>query len=90
MKEYMPKDTPKKKREFGVILESIDSNVKQTLELVHTHTKQITELQKDVGSLQKDLTEVKDDVAVIKVAVGVVEGEKPLKQRVEELEAKAS
>lgn len=86
----MPKDTPKKAREFGVILESIDSNVKQTLELVHTHTKQIKELHKDVGSMKKDMTQVKDDVAVIKLALEGTESEKPLKQRVADLELKVN
>ena len=36
-----PKDAPKKQREFGVILESIDSNVKRVLEAFDDHTKQI-------------------------------------------------
>lgn len=48
------------------------------------------EIDQRLQKVEKDVTEVKDDVAVIKVAVGMAEGEKPLKQRVEELEAKAT
>lgn len=39
------KDIPKKSREFGVILESIDSNVKYIVEVVDTHTEQLKRLE---------------------------------------------
>ena len=35
------KDTPKKKREFGVILESIESKVQHIVEAVDDHTKRL-------------------------------------------------
>ena len=35
------KDTPKKKGELGVVLESIDSNVQHIVEAVDTHTIQL-------------------------------------------------
>jgi peptidoglycan hydrolase CwlO-like protein len=63
------KNTPKGPREFGVILESIDSNVKHVVETVDTHTKQIAQLQNNAGSLKKDMAQVKDDVAAIKVTL---------------------
>ena len=75
-----------KNREFGVILESIDSNVRHIVEVVDTHTKQIAQLQSDTGSLKRDMAQVKDDVAVIKVtfeSVNLVD----LKERVVVLES---
>ena len=81
------KDVPKGTREFGVVLESIDSNVKHIVEVVDTHTKQIAQLQNDAGSLKKDMAQVKDDVAVIKVtfeSVNILD----LKGRVSVLESK--
>ena len=80
------KYTPKKKREFGVILESIDSNVKHVVETVDDHTRQIKEMDQRLKKVEENLNEVKDDVAVIKVGVGATEGEKPLKQRIGDLE----
>ena len=83
------KDTPKKQREFGVVLESIDSNVKHIVEAVDTHTKQLGRLEKRVENLES----MKDDVAAIKTtleAVNLFELKQELtdlKKRVEELEA---
>ena len=82
----MPKDTPKKKREFGVILESIESTVKQTLELVHTHTKQLERLE----PMEAKLDKIDDRLAAVETTLQGTETEKPLKQRVEDLEAKVS
>mgnify|MGYP001568944869 CR=1 FL=1 len=65
------KDVPKETREFGVILESIDSNVKHIVEVMDTHTKQITALQEDVTSLKQDMGQVKDDVSAIKVTLAL-------------------
>ena len=39
------KDAPKKNREFGVLLESIDSNVKHIVGEVDTHTEQLKRLE---------------------------------------------
>ena len=39
------KDAPKKNREFNVLLESIDSNVKHIVEAVDTHTEQLKRLE---------------------------------------------
>jgi len=83
------KDTPKSKREFGVVLESIDSNVKHIVEAVDTHTKQLGRLEKRVENLES----MKDDVAAIKTtleAVNLLDLKlelTDLKKRVEELEA---
>jgi hypothetical protein len=89
------KDTPKKKREFGVILESIDSNVKHVVEAVDTHTKQLGRLEKRVENLES----MKDDVAAIKVTLGIMKNDLKqkvdreefvaLEERVNRLEAKA-
>ncbi len=84
----MPKDTPKKKREFGVILESIESTVKNVLEGNEASAKRLDLIEERTGRMEKDLTRVKNDVAVIKLAVEDTESEKPLNQRVEDLEAK--
>ena len=42
-----------KKREFGVILESIDSNVKHIVEVVDTHTRQLKLLEGVPDKLEK-------------------------------------
>ena len=78
----MEKDTPKKKREFGVILEDIDSNVRHIVEAVDTHTTLLARLEKRVENLEP----LKDDVAAIKATLEGTETEKPLKQRVGDLE----
>ncbi len=79
------------RHEFDLVIEDLEKGtLKAIREELSTHTKQITELRKDVGSLKKDMTQVKDDVSVIKLAVQGTEDEKPLKQRVEDLEAKTS
>lgn len=39
------RNVPRKNREFGVILESIDSNVKYIVEVVDTHTEQLKRLE---------------------------------------------
>lgn len=54
------KDTPEKSREFGVILESIDSNVKHIVEVVDTHTEQLKRLEGVPDKLDK--IEVRLDV----------------------------
>ena len=77
-------------KDVGILVEAVQSDVTHIAEAVDTHTKQIKEIDQRLQKVEKDVTEVKDDVAVIKVAVGMAEGEKPLKQRVEELEAKAT
>jgi archaellum component FlaC len=88
-------DTPKKKREFGVILESIDSNVKHVVEAVDTHTKQLERLQ----GLPQDVEQIRDDVEAIKVTLGIMKNDlkqkvdreefAALEERVNRLEAKA-
>ncbi len=78
------------KRHFGVVAEETKSEIKVYTEQIATNTEQITQIQQDLKGVRKDLSQVKNDVAIIKVAVGVVEGEKPLKQRVEELEAQVT
>ena len=78
------------RREFKVLTEDLEKNiVKAMKEELDTHGQQIRELLTDMEVLMDDVGEVKDDVAAIKVGVGATEGEKPLKQRVEGLEAKA-
>ena len=47
------KNTPKGTREFGVILESIDSNVKYIVEVVDTHTRQLKLLEGVPDKLEK-------------------------------------
>lgn len=47
------KDVPKKSREFGVILENIDSNVKHIVEVVDTHTEQLKRLEGVPDKLEK-------------------------------------
>ena len=77
----------------GITIEAVQSDVKHVVEAVDTHTRQIKELQEDMGSLKKDTAEMKDDVAAIKTtleAVNLVELKQELtdlKKRVEELEA---
>ena len=65
----MAKDTPKKTREFGVILESIDSNVKHIVEAVDTHTKQITDLQKQTGRIETRVENMDTRLAVIETTL---------------------
>ena len=47
------KDAPKKNREFNVLLESIDSNVKHIVEAVDTHTEQLKRLEGVPDKLEK-------------------------------------
>ena len=54
---------------LGVLIEAVQSDVKHVVEAVDTHTKQIAQLQNDVGSLKKDMTQVKDDVTAVKVTL---------------------
>lgn len=61
----MQKDTPKKKREFGVILESIESTVQQILEGTEANTRQLEEL----GPLQANVATMGADVAAMKTTL---------------------
>ena len=71
------KDTPKKKREFGVVLESIDSKVQHIVEAVDTHTAQLQRLQ----SVPDSIAAMKDDIEAIKVTTGIMKND--LKQKVD-------
>ena len=82
----MQKDTPKKEREFGVILESIDSKVQHIVEAVDIHTKQLERLE----PIETKLDKIDDRLAAVETILGGTETEKPLKQRVEDLEVKVS
>ena len=61
----MPKDTPKKKREFGVILESIESKVQHVVEAVDTHTKQLERLE----PMEETFEQVRVDVDAMKTTL---------------------
>jgi len=63
------KSVPKGPREFGVILESIDSNVKHIVEVVDTHTKQITDLQKQTGRIETRVENIDTRLAVIETTL---------------------
>ena len=71
------KDTPKKKREFGVVLESIDSKVQHIVEAVDTHTKQLERLE----GVPDTLAAMKDGIEAIKVTTGNMKND--LKQKVD-------
>ena len=58
-------DNNKEETEFGVILESIDSNVKHIVEAVDSHTNQLNRLEDRVENLEP----MKDDVVVIKTTL---------------------
>ena len=47
------KSIPKNQREFGVVLESIDSNVKHIVEAVDIHTEQLKRLEGVPDKLEK-------------------------------------
>ena len=67
------------RHEFDIVIEDLErGTLKAIREELGTHTKQIRELQKDVGSLKKDIGEMKNDVTVIKLAVQGTEGERQL------------
>lgn len=86
----MPKDTPKKKREFGVILEDIDSNVKHIVEAVDSHTKQLEQL----AGVPDKLNKIDDRLAAVETILESVnlpalkQKVMTLEKRVEALEAK--
>lgn len=63
------KNTPKEGRQFGVVLESIDSNVKHIVEAVDTHTKQIGELQKQTGRIETRLEKMDTRLSVIETTL---------------------
>ena len=75
------KDTPKNKREFGVILESIDSKVQHIVEVVDTHTKQLERLE----PMEEALEQVKTDVDAMKTTLEEV-NLMDLKQQVADLQ----
>lgn len=63
-------------QDLGVGIEAIQSNVKHILDAVDTHTRQIGQLQADMGALKKNTKQLKDDVTVIKLAVQGTQDEK--------------
>ena len=75
------KDTPKKQREFGVVLESIDSKVQHIVEAVDTHTTQLQKLQSVPDSIDKIETRL-DVIETILESVNLP----ALKQKVATLE----
>ena len=63
------KRVPQNQREFGVVLESIDSNVKHIVEAVDTHTKQIAEIQKQTGGMETKLGKMDARLAAIETTL---------------------
>jgi len=86
------KTTAKEVRhEFDIVIEDLEKGtLKAIREELGTHGDQITEMQEDMRSLKDDMGQVKDDVAIIKTTLEGTESEKPLKQRVVDLEAKVN
>ncbi len=86
------KDTAKEVRhEFDLVIEDLEQG---TLKAINEHldnqTKRLGRVEQRVGKLDKDMAQVKNDVSVIKLAVQGTEDEKPLPQRVADLEAKVN
>lgn len=85
------KDAPRARREFGVILESIDSNVKQVAEAVDIHTQQLDRIEKRLEILepmQNDLEAVKVTLQAVNL-IDLKEQVVDLQKRVAVLEGKA-
>ena len=59
------KNIPKNQREFGVVLESIDSNVKHIVEAVDIHTEQLKRLEDVPDKLEK----IEDRLDVIEITL---------------------
>lgn len=79
------------RREFDLVIEDLEKGtLKAIREELNTHGQRLDRIDRRLGKVEGDLAKVKDDVAAIKVSVGAEEGEKPLKQRVADLEAKVS
>ena len=88
------KGTPKKQGEFGVVLESIDSNVKHIVEAVDLHTKQIAQLQKQSSRTETKLEKMDASLTAIETTLESVnlpmfrQKFVALEKRVEALESK--
>ena len=77
------------RHEFDIVIENLEKGALKAInEQLDTHTKKFNSLEQRVGNMEKDITQVKGDVAAIKTTLAGTESEKPLKQRVEDLEAK--
>ena len=86
------KDTAKEtakavRHEFDLVIEDLEKGTLTAInEQLDTHTKQLGRLEERIGNVES----MKDDVEAIKLAVLGTETEKPLKQRVEDLELKVN
>jgi len=77
------------RREFDIVIEDLEKGtLKAIKEELDTQGERLDGIEKHVIKMDRDLTQVKDDVAVIKTTLEGTDTEKPLKQRVKDLEAK--
>jgi len=103
MKEYMPddikkiiqetaKETAKEVRhEFDIVIENLEKGtLKAIREELTTHGQQITDVQKTLDGHTDQLEKIDNRVAAVETTLKGTESEKPLKQRVEDLEEKVS
>jgi len=90
------KDTPKKEREFGVILESIDSSMQNVLEGNEANTKRLDQIGKSTGRMETKLGKIDDRLAAVETMLESVnlpalrQKVLTLEKRLDQLEAKAT
>jgi hypothetical protein len=60
-------DKNSEKREFGVILESIESNVQYAVEAADTNTNILRRVEDDVAAVKSDVSTLKDDMAAVRL-----------------------
>ena len=84
IKKLLEKHREEIKNHFNVVAEDLKGEIRQVAEGVTTNTEHLERLQ----PMQRSLEEVKADVDAIKTTLGGTESEKPLKQRVADLELK--
>ena len=85
-KQHFDEKVEEVKSHMDVVAEDLRGEIKQVAEGVTANTERLELLE----PMQKTLDEVKDDVEAIKTTLQGTETEKPLKQRVADMEAKVS
>ena len=95
METKKTKDTPKKEREFGVILESIESDVKNVLEGNEANAKRLDRIEESTERVEAKLGKIDDRLSSVETILESVnlpalkQKVMTLEKRLDQLEARA-